>query len=226
MNVFQKIMFFVNALFLIFGSFIIIMFVSDGDKIVTLILFYIGMVLAVGLMYYAFSSNPKKKAEHKPEEKHDTQSTFLKDKGKAIKPSKDPAKNVQNPTYLVIQSIWPFDLFPDTVTVQENAVSIVKKQFFSLAETETIPYDNLSGVKLYSGPLFGSLDFSRKFPPLEYELKYLPRSQALKAKETIDALMLKSQQKIKVKETLPLEEKKTIIQNAGSNEDVKAEIAV
>ena len=68
------------------------------------------------------------------------------------------------------KGIFPFDFFPDVVTVYRNKISILSKTFFNLmAQTTNVPIENINYITLHTAFPFATLEISdRYFPSSRY----------------------------------------------------------
>lgn len=79
-------------------------------------------------------------------------------------------------------TIFPFTLFPDTVTVDREKVTINHRMFWMVAEVISIRVEDILNVKADFGPFFGSLKITSRFfdQKKPYVINYLWRSDALR----------------------------------------------
>lgn len=93
-------------------------------------------------------------------------------------------------------TVFPFTLFPDTVTLDRTKLTITKRNFFFTAEVITIRVADLLNVQGTVGPLFGSLKivariFSDESP---YQINYLWREDAQRLGRIIQGYIIALQQ--------------------------------
>jgi hypothetical protein len=86
---------------------------------------------------------------------------------------------------VLIQSstVFPFTLFPDTLTVDRIKVTIAKRHFFKVATMSYIRIEDILSVTPNFGPFFASLKIISNAPAdndSPYTISYLPRNDALK----------------------------------------------
>ncbi len=130
-----------------------------------------------------------------------------------------------NPVIYMMSSVFPFDLFPDKYVVQDKTISIVRKRFFLSAWSETIPIKDIGSVRIYTGPFFATVILIKKIlPPISIELRTLWKKDAIKAKEILDALILKENKLITLPKGISQKEKKRILIDIGTEEEVEKEI--
>lgn len=112
-------------------------------------------------------------------------------------------------------TVFPFTLFPDTVTVDRAKLTITKRQFFSIAEIVSIRIEDILNVTANVGPFFGSLHIvSRVLTNETMEIRYLWREDALKLKRILQGYVIAIQKKIDVT-SLEISELSKLLDNLG-----------
>jgi hypothetical protein len=61
------------------------------------------------------------------------------------------------------ESVFPFSMFPDTITVDREKVSIANRIFFRVAQMHSIRIDDVLTVEGNVGPFFGSVSVTSKY---------------------------------------------------------------
>lgn len=91
---------------------------------------------------------------------------------------------------LKIKCVFPFDLFPNEVTVDLNKVNIVYNYFLS-KRIHSIAIKNISDVYMSSGIFFGSIGIVDTFYKGDAPIKitYLKKRDAAEARQVIQGLM-------------------------------------
>lgn len=98
-----------------------------------------------------------------------------------------------------ISSVFPFQLFPDSVRVFRNKVVIIKRIFPYMKKEFPILLDDLKSVTVTTGFNFGSLAFEIAAMELNPEpVYYLKRSDALTVRKTIMGLLLLRKKKVSI----------------------------
>lgn len=84
-------------------------------------------------------------------------------------------------------TVFPFTLFPDTVTIDRTKLTVTHRVFFKVAEIVGINIEDILNVTPNVGPFFGSILVHTRFfdPDKPYAVNYLKREDALK----IDRIM-------------------------------------
>jgi hypothetical protein len=60
-------------------------------------------------------------------------------------------------------TVFPFTLFPDTVTLDREKVSFATRYFFGVAQVTSVPVRDILNVEVDTGPFFGSVRTSSRF---------------------------------------------------------------
>ena len=90
-------------------------------------------------------------------------------------------------TLVTATTVFPFTLFPDTVTIDRNKLNITHRVFFWTGEVINIKIEDILNVTARVGPFLGSIQIHTRFydPHRAYVVNLLWRKDALK----IDRIM-------------------------------------
>jgi hypothetical protein len=138
-----------------------------------------------------------RKLEHAPSE-NQPGSPFYTETTATPPPSPAVTEEVKKLDELVTKShrilfrcktVFPFDLFPDELIIDENKIDIIHKTFFYTEAIYSVVMKNVHGATVQTGILFSSLDievigFENDPPPL----KFLWAADATKARRIITGL--------------------------------------
>jgi hypothetical protein len=107
------------------------------------------------------------------------------------------------------ESIFPLTLFPDTVILDRDKLSIIERRFFKVATTSTVRIEDILSADVNVGPFFGSVSvvprvftyqMSQKQQhgeePSPASIKYLWKHDALKLNKIINGYMIARLKKI------------------------------
>ena len=98
------------------------------------------------------------------------------------------------------KTVFPFTLFPDTITVDRSKVSVTQRSFFNIGEVVSIRIEDILNVAANVGPFFGSLRISTRFfdndEKKPYIVNWLTRDDALRMKRIIHGYLVATKQKI------------------------------
>lgn len=91
-------------------------------------------------------------------------------------------------------TVFPFTIFPDTVTIDRAKLTITRRTFFSVAEVRSIRLEDILDVTAHVGPVFGSLHIiSRGINPEKpFDVRYLWRDEAMKIKHIMQGYTIVS----------------------------------
>lgn len=95
-------------------------------------------------------------------------------------------------------TIFPFTLFPDTITIDRSKITITRRMFFSAAEVISIRVEDVLNASANVGPLFGSLHMAIRVisPERPYKINFLWRKDALKLKRILQGYIIALQKEI------------------------------
>jgi hypothetical protein len=95
-------------------------------------------------------------------------------------------------------TVFPFTLFPDTVVVDREKLTVAHRIFFQVAEVLSIRIEDILNVTADVGPFFGSIKISTRFfdKSKPYNVNFLWREDALKIKRIMQGYIIATQKKI------------------------------
>jgi hypothetical protein len=94
-------------------------------------------------------------------------------------------------------TVFPFTLFPDTVTLDREKVSFATRFFFRVAKVTSIPVRDLLSVEADVGPFFGSVHTaSRYFITNPKEINFLWRKDAIRLHRLLQGYIIVHEQNI------------------------------
>jgi hypothetical protein len=77
------------------------------------------------------------------------------------------------------ETVFPFTLFPDTITIDREKLSVAKRSFFRVAKIITVPITSLISAEADVGPFFGTVRMTSKyFVDNTHEVNFLTRNDA------------------------------------------------
>ena len=142
---------------------------------------------------------PKRQEEERIQPKEIRDEEFLNQKrGVIFGKIKNPLKKLkklatqsQN-VLLTLKSIYPFDLYPDTVIIDENKVNIRKKEIFGAENVHSILIEDITNLTVSTGPFTATLDIvdsSNLRFPITYTIRHLNIKKSLLARRLIQGLI-------------------------------------
>ncbi len=116
-------------------------------------------------------------------------------------------------------TIFPFTLFPDTINIDRQKLTVTHRVFFAVAEVMSIQIEDVLNVTADVGPFFGSVKILTRFfdPDRPYSVNYLWRNDALKVKRIIQGYITARQQEIDCS-VLPTKELAGMLEQIGGGE--------
>lgn len=95
-------------------------------------------------------------------------------------------------------TVFPFTLFPDTLTLDREKLTISHRLFFRVAEVISIRIEDILNVTADVGPFFGSVKVSTRFFDAQkpYHINYLWRHDALHIKRVTQGYIIALQKGI------------------------------
>lgn len=84
---------------------------------------------------------------------------------------------------------FPFDLFPDTINVEEGRINIVVRNFFFSSQVHSVDLKNIANVIINTSPFFAQLVIvSKTFTENELRINSLWIKQAIYVRRLIEGL--------------------------------------
>lgn len=94
-------------------------------------------------------------------------------------------------------TVFPFDLFPDTISLDREKLTIVHRSFFRTSETLCMQIGDILNVQGNTGPFLGNLVLSTKyFNNSNQTIKFLRRRDVLKLQRLIQGSIITHQRSI------------------------------
>ncbi len=94
-------------------------------------------------------------------------------------------------------TVFPFTLFPDTVTLDREKVTVANHYFFGVAKITSAPVRDILSVEADIGPFFGSVHMSsRFFVTNPFSLHFLWRSDAIRLQRLLQGYIIAHEQAI------------------------------
>jgi hypothetical protein len=96
-----------------------------------------------------------------------------------------------------VTAVFPFDLFPNQITVDVNQINIVIKEFFWSERRHSIHIKDIMDVFIDTSLLFSTIKIvDRGYADNGIEIKYLKTSEAIKLRRIIQGLIIAHRQQI------------------------------
>ena len=93
--------------------------------------------------------------------------------------------------------VFPFALFPDTITLDREKLTYESRFFFGVAKINSVPVRDLLSVEVDVGPFFGAVHTtSRYFVTNPKSINWLTRSNAIKLQRLLQGYIIAHEQEI------------------------------
>lgn len=95
------------------------------------------------------------------------------------------------------KSVFPFDFFPDQLSIEIAQINVVKKNFFFTHHIQSIPIKNVADVFLQTSLLFASLKIiDSSYIENSVKIEYLKKDDACRARRIIQGLVVANKEGI------------------------------
>jgi len=87
--------------------------------------------------------------------------------------------------------VFPFDLFPDTINVEEGRITIITRTFFLSSRVHSVDIKDVSNIFVNVAPFFAQLVIiSKTFEENEIRIRNLRKDEAVFARRIIEGLRI------------------------------------
>lgn len=111
-----------------------------------------------------------------------------------IIPNQEKLTEVAHESHQILfkaNTVFPFNLFPDTVTIDREKLTIADRLFFRVAKIISVPIRDILNVEASVGPFFGAVHMtSRYYPVNPYSVNFLWRSDAIKLQRLLQGYII------------------------------------
>lgn len=86
---------------------------------------------------------------------------------------------------------FPFDLFPDTINIEEGRITIISRNFFMSSQVHSVDIKDISNIFINMAPFFAQLVIvSKTFTENDIRIKNLRKEEAVYARRVIEGLRI------------------------------------
>ncbi len=82
-------------------------------------------------------------------------------------------------------SVFPIELFPDTITIDREKVTVVRRMFFRIAKIDSFQIDDTLSITTNVGPFLGSVMIATRFFNEPIKVSNLKRNDAMAIKRIL-----------------------------------------
>lgn len=119
-----------------------------------------------------------------------------------------------------VKTVFPFTLFPNTITIDRHKLTLTYRSFFNAEESISVPIPNLKNIQASLDPFFGSLVItSDHFVNNTQEIKFLKREDAKEIQRLVQGAMIANTEKIDVSK-VEVPQLKKLLHELGSANSV------
>jgi hypothetical protein len=131
---------------------------------------------------------------------------------------KDAIKDSQK-VLVSATTVFPFTLFPDTITVDRTKLTVAHRSFFSVADVVSIRIEDILNVTASVGPFFGSIRITSRFfnNEMPYVLNHFWRDDAMRVKRITQGYIIALEKKIDCS-SLPTQELAAMLDKLGEDD--------
>lgn len=117
-----------------------------------------------------------------------------------------------------LKSVFPFDPFPMTITIEPTIIHIVDQAFFFSHQVISLSMKDILTIEVDTGLLFATIKIQQALPimpALEYKMFW--KAEALKARRIIQGLILVGKQDLEISD-MPIPELNHYLEKMGSTQ--------
>lgn len=112
-------------------------------------------------------------------------------------------------------SVFPFQLFPDSIVIDRQKLTIANRFFYRVAKINSVPIQDILSVQADVGLFFGSVYInSRYFMTNPQAIEFLPRSEALRIQHLLQGYIIAHERGIDCK-TIDKDQLITLLNDLG-----------
>ncbi len=118
-----------------------------------------------------------------------------------------------NQTLYKVKTVFPFDFFPDEMSIEITQINVIKRYFFATAHLQTIPIKNVADVFLETSLFFASIKIiDSSYIENSIQVEYLKKADACRARKVIQGLVIANKEGIDLAKVPP----KSLLDNIES----------
>lgn len=94
-------------------------------------------------------------------------------------------------------TVFPFNLFPDTIVIDKEKLTIIERFFFWVAKITSVPIRDILNIEADVGPFFGSIHLtSRYFYTNPRSINFLWRKDAIRIQKLVQGFIIANEREI------------------------------
>lgn len=179
-----------------------------------------------GFIPRKYQRNSQLSADRHAKKPNDNTKAAFPDSQEASRPSDEPEPGEVHEKLIDItekahdilftaDTVFPFTLFPDTITLDREKLTVVERFFFRVAKVITVPISSMISADCHVGPFFGSVHMTSKyFVDNTHVVRFLWREQAEEVHRLIQGFIIAQEKKIDVSD-IDKEDLKVLLHDLG-----------
>lgn len=140
------------------------------------------------------------------------QLSFQKQTQQAIRQMKELVEVADNAEEVLLEatSVFPFNIFPDSIKIDRQKVIMIHREFFRVASIQNIQLSKIQSIEADVGPFFGSVSITaEQFENTVSTIHFLTRRDTIRVQELLQGFVVANQRNIDyshvdTKELVPL----------------------
>jgi len=111
------------------------------------------------------------------------------------------------------ETVFPFTLFPDTLKLDREKLTLCRRDFFRTAQISSVPLSEIMSVEANVGPFFGSIHFIfRFFNDNEKTFTFLKRQDAINLQRLVHGFIIAHRKGVDISKVPTKELRDTLVQ--------------
>jgi hypothetical protein len=105
--------------------------------------------------------------------------------------------NIEAPL-VTATTVWPFTLYPDTITLDRTKLTVTRRKMMKAAEVQSIRVEDILNITANVSLFFGSISIATRFftPDKPVTVNFFKRGDALRIKRIAQGYLIARQQNI------------------------------
>ncbi len=138
------------------------------------------------------------KEQTRQEAKASAQKESIKSAAKSEQVMQDIIQNAPRVLF-ACRATFPFDFFPDEISIEETRINIIQREFWASAEIKAVGIEDITEVAVNTSLFFATLKIgSRTLVDNLVEINFLRKPDAMRARRIIEGLRVLHAQKVEV----------------------------
>lgn len=89
------------------------------------------------------------------------------------------------------KAVFPFDLFPDSITIDRQKMTVIHRQFFGIRQSVSVSLSDIKNIQANLGPIFGSITVTAEnFVNNTQTVNFLPKKDVAEIQKVIQGFIV------------------------------------